>query len=74
MKYYLVGIKGSGMAGLAQILFSLGHEVKGADVEKELFVEYNLKEKGIQIDSFENMDYEETQIRENQTSEETFRV
>ena len=33
MKYYLIGIKGSGMSTLAQILYDLGYEVSGYDEE-----------------------------------------
>ena len=62
MKYYLVGIKGSGMAGLAQILYDLGHSVSGCDVNKELFVEYSLKEKNIKIDAFEHMNYHDFDV------------
>ena len=35
MKYYCIGIKGSGMATLAEILCDLGHEVSGYDDYKE---------------------------------------
>ena len=31
MKYYCIGIKGSGMSTLANILSDLGHEVSGYD-------------------------------------------
>ena len=31
MKYYCIGIKGTGMSTLAQILFDLGYEVSGYD-------------------------------------------
>ena len=47
MKYYFVGIKGSGMAGLALIIKNLGNDVRGADVEHELFTQYQLIENGI---------------------------
>ena len=32
--YYFIGIKGSGMASLATILFDLGYEVAGSDIDK----------------------------------------
>ena len=32
--YYFIGIKGSGMSALAAILFDLGYEVEGSDVER----------------------------------------
>ena len=31
MKYYLIGIKGSGMSTLANLLYDLGNEVVGYD-------------------------------------------
>ena len=39
MKYYLVGIKGSGMAALANILVDLGHVVYGVDVREVFFTD-----------------------------------
>lgn len=48
-KYHFVGIKGSGMSSLAQILFDLGHEVQGSDIEQYVFTEIALKNKGITI-------------------------
>lgn len=62
MKYYFVGIKGSGMAGLALIIKNLGNDVRGADVEHELFTQYQLIENGIIIDSLSNMHYEDYDI------------
>lgn len=62
MKYYLVGIKGSGMAGLAQILYDLGHDVKGADVNQEIFIEHQLQSRNIIIESFDEMHYEDADI------------
>ncbi|WP_368275667.1 Mur ligase domain-containing protein, partial [Coprobacillus cateniformis] len=32
--YYFIGIKGSGMASLATILYDLGHKVAGSDIDK----------------------------------------
>ncbi|UXR73156.1 UDP-N-acetylmuramate--L-alanine ligase [Staphylococcus sp. IVB6238] len=48
-KYHFVGIKGSGMSSLAQILFDLGHEVQGSDIQQYVFTEIALKNKGITI-------------------------
>ncbi|KIX90101.1 UDP-N-acetylmuramate--alanine ligase [Staphylococcus microti] len=48
-KYHFVGIKGSGMSSLAQILFDLGHDVQGSDIEQYVFTEIALKNKGITI-------------------------
>ena len=47
--YHFVGIKGSGMSALAQILFDMGETVQGSDIEKEFFTEKALREKGIAI-------------------------
>lgn len=47
--YHFVGIKGSGMSALAQILFDMGETVQGSDIEKEFFTEKSLREKGITI-------------------------
>ena len=35
--YYFIGIKGSGMAPLATILYELGNEVAGSDIDKYIF-------------------------------------
>lgn len=51
--YYFIGIKGTGMAALAEVLFDLGHTVEGSDIEKETFTQGPLLEKGIQIHSFD---------------------
>lgn len=47
--YHFVGIKGSGMSALAQILFDMGENVQGSDIEKEFFTEKALRDKGITI-------------------------
>jgi len=46
---YLVGIKGAGMAGLAQILKGLGFKVQGSDIADTFFSDNILKEKGIKV-------------------------
>ena len=51
--YYFVGIKGTGMAALAEVLFDLGNQVEGSDIEKETFTEAPLRQKGIAIHSFD---------------------
>ena len=43
MKYYLIGIKGSGMSTLAQILYDLGYEVSGYDDNTD----YKFTEEGL---------------------------
>ena len=50
MKYYCIGIKGTGMSTLAQILHDLGNEVSGYDDAKEhKFTEVGLEERNIPI-------------------------
>ncbi len=50
MKYYCIGIKGSGMSTLAQMLKDLGHDVSGYDEEKEVkFTQKGLEERKIPI-------------------------
>ena len=50
--YYFIGIKGSGMASLARILYDLGYEVAGSDIDKYIFLEDGLRERHIPIYSF----------------------
>ena len=50
MKYYCIGIKGSGMATLANLLYDLGNEVSGYDDVKEYkFTQEGLDKRGISI-------------------------
>ncbi len=50
MKYYCIGIKGSGMSTLANILHDLGNEVSGYDDARYYkFTEDGLKKRGINI-------------------------
>ena len=50
MKYYCIGIKGTGMSTLAQILNDLGHEVSGYDDATEYkFTQKGLDERNIPI-------------------------
>ncbi len=35
--YHFIGIKGSGMSALAQILHDMKYEIQGSDVEKNFF-------------------------------------
>ncbi|MDR1781443.1 MAG: Mur ligase domain-containing protein [Bacilli bacterium] len=52
MNYYLIGIKGSGMASLAHILKDLGNEVSGSDIDQHIFLEDDLRKRNIPIYSF----------------------
>ena len=47
--YHFIGIKGSGMSALAQIMKELGYEVQGSDVEKHFFTEDGLIQSNIKI-------------------------
>lgn len=50
MKYYCIGIKGTGMSTLAQILFDLGQEVTGYDDNKDdKFTQEGLEQRKIKI-------------------------
>lgn len=50
MKYYCIGIKGTGMSTLAQILYDLGNDVSGYDdAIGHKFTETGLEERGIKI-------------------------
>ncbi|MBC8921517.1 UDP-N-acetylmuramate--L-alanine ligase, partial [Escherichia coli] len=50
--YHFVGIKGSGMSALAQILHDKGFQVQGSDVDKYFFTQKALEEKQIPIMTF----------------------
>ena len=50
--YHFVGIKGSGMSALAQVLHDLGYQVQGSDYEKRFFTQLALEKSGIPILSF----------------------
>lgn len=41
--YHFVGIKGTGMSPLAQILHDTGYQVQGSDIEKQIFTQAPLK-------------------------------
>lgn len=58
--YHFVGIKGSGMSSLAQILYELGYEVQGSDLETHFFTEDKLRELGIKI-----LPFDENNIKDN---------
>ncbi|OCA92218.1 UDP-N-acetylmuramate--L-alanine ligase [Pseudobacillus wudalianchiensis] len=47
--YHFVGIKGSGMSALAQVLHDQGEQVQGSDVDKSFFTQKALEEAGIPI-------------------------
>lgn len=50
MKYYCIGIKGTGMSTLAQMLYDMGNEVSGYDdVRDYKFTQKGLEDRGIKI-------------------------
>lgn len=57
--YYLIGIKGTGMSALAGILKDLGYEVKGSDNDNHYFTEEGLKEKNIEVLSYDSKNIQE---------------
>ncbi|MEG0283728.1 MAG: Mur ligase family protein [Erysipelotrichales bacterium] len=62
MKYYFIGIKGSGMASLAHILLDLGNEVSGSDIEQHIFTEDSLRSKGVNIYPFNKDNIKEDMV------------
>lgn len=50
--YHFIGIKGTGMSALAQILSDAGENVQGSDVEKKFYTQEALEQKGIPIFPF----------------------
>ena len=53
IRYHFTGIKGSGMSSLAQILFDSGEYVQGSDVDTYYFTEQPLRDRGIEILTFD---------------------
>ncbi|WP_075982625.1 UDP-N-acetylmuramate--L-alanine ligase [Bacillus massilinigeriensis] len=51
--YHFVGIKGSGMSALAQVLHDMNYEVQGSDIEKHFFTQVALEQSGIKILPFQ---------------------
>ncbi|QGH35358.1 UDP-N-acetylmuramate--L-alanine ligase [Gracilibacillus salitolerans] len=47
--YHFIGIKGTGMSALAQILADSGEQVQGSDIEKYIFTQDVLEDKNISI-------------------------
>ncbi|AZB43976.1 UDP-N-acetylmuramate--L-alanine ligase [Bacillus sp. FJAT-42376] len=51
--YHFVGIKGTGMSALAQILHDMGYTVQGSDIDKTIFTQKALEDRGITILPFD---------------------
>ena len=47
--YHFVGIKGSGMSALAQVLHDMEYQVQGSDYDKHFFTQVALEKSGIKI-------------------------
>ena len=62
MTYFFVGIKGTGMSALAQVLKELGYEVEGSDKPNHFFTEQALVDKGIKIYEFNKDNIKEDMI------------
>lgn len=59
--YHFIGIKGSGMSALAQVLHDMNERVQGSDVEKYFFTQKPLEERGIAIFPFDQSNIKEDQ-------------
>ncbi|WP_297236884.1 Mur ligase family protein [uncultured Faecalicoccus sp.] len=60
MAYHFIGIKGTGMASLATILYDQNKEVRGSDIPKYIFTQDELEKRGIVI-----TDFDEKNIKDN---------
>ena len=60
--YHFVGIKGTGMSSLAQILHDMKHTVQGSDYEKRFFTQTALEKRSISILPFDKNNVEEGQV------------
>ncbi|NLA78806.1 MAG: UDP-N-acetylmuramate--L-alanine ligase [Erysipelothrix sp.] len=56
---YFIGIKGAGMASLACMLFDIGEQVSGSDIEKHIFTEAELHRRGIKIHRFNEVEFQD---------------
>lgn len=62
MKYFLIGIKGTGMAALAHILKDMGNCVVGSDIKDYVFTEDELLRKEIEIYPLEQYDISDVDV------------
>lgn len=60
--YHFIGIKGTGMSALAQVLHDMGKKVQGSDIEKYFFTEAELNKRGIKILPFNKENIQEGQF------------
>ncbi|MCK0471284.1 UDP-N-acetylmuramate--L-alanine ligase [Halalkalibacter sp. APA_J-10(15)] len=61
MTYHFIGIKGSGMSALAQVLHDMKLSVQGSDVEKTFFTQKPLEQKGIALLPFNQSNIQQGQ-------------
>lgn len=60
--YHFIGIKGTGMSALAQILHDSGKQVQGSDIDQEIFTQKALEKRDITILPFSEDNIEKNQI------------
>ena len=60
--YFFIGIKGTGMAALAAMLYDLGEEVSGSDLDKHFFTEDELIKRNIKIYPFDKNNIKDNMI------------
>jgi UDP-N-acetylmuramate--alanine ligase len=61
-QYHFVGIKGTGMSALAQILHDMNFDVQGSDIDKPIFTQVELEKRGVSI-----LPFNKDNIRQGQT-------
>lgn len=62
MNYFLVGIKGSGMASLAHILLDKGYNVSGCDTLDYVYTQDDLFNRNVKIYNFDEYEYKKEDI------------
>lgn len=62
MAYHFIGIKGTGMAALACILHDEHKVVRGSDIEKYIFTQDGLEQRGIKIYPFDPANIQDNDI------------
>ncbi|WP_018921755.1 UDP-N-acetylmuramate--L-alanine ligase [Salsuginibacillus kocurii] len=60
--YHFIGVKGSGMSALAQVLMDMNENVQGSDVDKYFFTQKPLEERNIPL-----LDFNESNVEYGQT-------
>ena len=60
--YHFIGIKGSGMSALAQVMKKLGYDVQGSDITEHFFTQIELDKLNVKILPFNKDNIKEGQI------------